>query len=118
MEMAANSISTISPGDALALMRAGNVLIVDVREASELQVTGKIVGAVHVPGGMLEIRADPESPHHDPAFDRDKTVLIYCASGGRSALACKMLQGLGYKDVRNLGGFRDWLECGGPVEKA
>ena len=48
----------------------------------------------------------------------DKTVLVYCASGGRSALAGKSLQDLGYKDVRNLGGFKDWAESGGAVEAA
>ena len=66
---------------------------------------------------MLEFRADPESPYHDPAFSRDKTVIVYCASGGRSALAGKTLQELGYRDVRNLGGFKDWVESGGAVEK-
>ena len=67
---------------------------------------------------MLEFRADPESPYHDKAFDRDKSVLVYCASGGRSALAGKTLQDLGYRDVRNLGGFKDWVESGGAVEPA
>ena len=67
---------------------------------------------------MLEFRADPESPAHDKAFDKTKTVIVYCASGGRSALAGKVLQDLGYRDVRNLGGFKDWAEGGGAVEPA
>ena len=66
---------------------------------------------------MLEFRADPEVAIHDKAFARDKTVLVYCASGGRSALAGKTLQDMGYQDVRNLGGFKDWVESGGAVEK-
>lgn len=103
--------------DTAALMAEGNALVVDVRDAPELQATGKVKGAVHIPRGMLEFRADPESPYHDAAFDRNKTVILYCASGGRSALAGKTLQDLGYKDVRNLGAFKDWAEGGGAVEK-
>ena len=66
---------------------------------------------------MIEFRACPEAPTHDKAFDRNKTVIVYCASGGRSALAGKTLKDMGYTDVRNLGGFKDWLEAGLPVEK-
>jgi rhodanese-related sulfurtransferase len=119
MLAAANaSVPKISAEDAAALIASGKALAVDVRDGLELQSTGKVQGAVHVPRGMLEFRADPESPYHDKAFDRDKTVIVYCASGGRSALSGKTLQDLGYKDVRNLGGFKDWAESGGAVEKA
>jgi rhodanese-related sulfurtransferase len=115
---AANAaVPRISPQDAIALIGVRDVLMVDVRDSPELQSTGKVRGAIHVPRGMLEFRADPESPYHDKAFERDKTVLVYCASGGRSALAGKTLQDLGYQDVRNLGGFKDWAESGGGVEK-
>ena len=111
------SVPKISPQDAAAFIGRENVLTVDVRDGHELQSTGKVQGATHVPRGMLEFRADPESPYHDKAFERDKVVLVYCASGGRSALAGKTLQDMGYKDVRNLGGFKDWTESGGAVEK-
>jgi rhodanese-related sulfurtransferase len=79
--------------------------------------SGKVAGAVHVSRGMLEFRADPESPYHDKNFAKDKSVVVYCASGGRSALAGKMLKDLGYEKVYNLGGFKDWAESGGAVEK-
>jgi rhodanese-related sulfurtransferase len=49
--------------------------------------------------------------------DRAKTVIAYCASGGRSALVGKTLKEMGYSNVRNLGGFKGWLEAGGEVEK-
>jgi rhodanese-related sulfurtransferase len=111
------SVPKISPHDAAALIGRGDVLVVDVRDGHELQSTGKIQRAVHIARGMVEFRADPESPYHDKAFSRDKTVLVYCASGGRSALAGKTLQDFGYKDVRNLGAFKDWAESGGMVEK-
>ena len=111
------SVPKISPQDAAAFIGRENVLTVDVRDGHELQSTGKVQGATHVPRGMLEFRADPELPYHDKAFERGKVVLVYCASGGRSALAGKTLQDMGYKDVRNLGGFKDWTESGGAVEK-
>jgi rhodanese-related sulfurtransferase len=66
---------------------------------------------------MLEFRADPDSPYHDKNFSRDKSVIVYCASGGRSALAGKTLKELGYDKVFNVGGFKDWVEAGGAVEK-
>ena len=92
-------------------------MVVDVRDGTEVQSTGKVQGAKHVPRGMLEFRADPDSPYYDSAFDREKTVLVYCASGGRSALAGKTLHDLGYTDVRNLGSFKEWAESGGAVDK-
>jgi rhodanese-related sulfurtransferase len=111
-------VPAISPQDAAALLGRENVLFLDVRDAPELKAGGKVKGAVNVSRGMLEFRADPESPYHDPAFARDKTVIVYCASGGRSALAGSVLKQLGYRDVRNLGGFKDWAESGGAVEPA
>lgn len=115
---AANAaVPRIGRDEAKELMAGGDVLVVDVRDAPELQAAGKVKGAVHVSRGMLEFKADPESPYHDPAFEKDKTVIVYCASGGRSALAGKALKDLGYEDVRNLGGFKDWVEGSGEVER-
>jgi rhodanese-related sulfurtransferase len=111
------SVPAISPQDAKALIERGQVLVVDVRDGLELQGTGKVQGAKHVSRGMLEFKADPDSAYYDSAFDREKAVIVYCASGGRSALAGKTLQDMGYKDVRNLGGFKGWAESGGAVEK-
>ena len=54
---------------------------------------------------MLEFRADPDASQHEPEFRKDRPVIVYCASGGRSALAGKMLQDLGYSEVYNLGGI-------------
>lgn len=118
MLAAANaSVSKIDRDEAMALIKDKNALVVDVRDLPELQASGKVAGAVHVSRGMLEFRADPDSPYHNPAFNRDRPVIVYCASGGRSALAGKALQDLGYSNVRNLGAFKDWAEKGGPVEK-
>ena len=89
-----------------------DVLVVDVRDAPELAAGGKLKGAVHVSRGMLEFRADPESPAHDPAFQKDKTVLVYCGSGGRAALVGKTLNDFGYRSVFNAGGFKELADAG------
>jgi rhodanese-related sulfurtransferase len=116
---AANAVvPRISPAEAQEKIAAGNVLVVDVRDAPEVEKSGKVAGAVHVPRGMLEFRADPESPYHDQNFVKDKPVILYCGSGGRSALSGQALKELGYDEVYNLGGFGDWVDSGGAVEKA
>jgi rhodanese-related sulfurtransferase len=84
----------------------------------EVAQSGKVAGAVHIPRGLLEFKADPESPAHDKNLDPGKPVILYCASGGRSALAGKTLKDLGYDKVFNLGGFKDWTESGGAIDKA
>lgn len=117
MLAAANAaVPRIGAAEAKALAEGRRALLVDVRDAAEVQASGKAKGALHVSRGLLEFRADPESPMHDAAFDRGRTIIVYCASGGRSALAGKTLKDMGYADVRNLGGFRDWVEAGGEVE--
>jgi rhodanese-related sulfurtransferase len=113
---AANAVvPRITPARARELIGQG-ALILDVRDAPEVETTGKVQGAVHVSRGMLEFRADPESPYHDKTFDRAKPVIVYCASGGRSALSGKTLKDLGYGEVYNLGAFKDWAESGGDID--
>ncbi len=110
-------VPRISPQEAKGLVGRSDVLFLDVREPGEVATSGKVPGALAVPRGLVEFRADPASPLHDAAFDRAKTVIAYCASGGRSALVGKTLKDMGYGNVRNLGGFKDWLEAGGEIEK-
>jgi rhodanese-related sulfurtransferase len=112
------AVPRLPPAEARARMQGGNVLILDVRDPSEVQASGKIKGAVNVSRGMLEFRADPESPYHNPAFQKDKTVLVYCASGGRSALVGKTLKDFGYASVYNIGGFKELADAGLETEPA
>ena len=115
---AANAVvPKITPAEAQAMIAKGNALVLDVRDAPEIEKSGKIAGALHVSRGMLEFRADPDSPYHDQTFTQDKSVIIYCASGGRAALSGKTLKDLGYDKVFNIGGFKDWADHGGAVEK-
>jgi rhodanese-related sulfurtransferase len=109
-------VPKITPEEAKGLLGKPDVVFLDVREPNEVATSGKVPGALTIPRGLVEFRADPESALHDAAFDRAKTIVVYCASGGRSALAGKTLKDMGYGDVRNLGGFKDWVEAGGEVE--
>jgi rhodanese-related sulfurtransferase len=109
-------VPTITPAEAKDLVRAKDALLVDVRDGTEVRASGKAKGAVAVSRGLLEFRADPTSASHDPAFRTDRTIILYCGSGGRAALAGKTLRELGFGDVRNLGGFKEWVAAGGEVE--
>jgi rhodanese-related sulfurtransferase len=110
-------VPRISAEEAKALIGREDVLVLDVREPDEVAASGKVPGALTIPRGLLEFRADPASPLHDAKFDRAKTIIAYCASGGRSALALKTLRDMGYPDVRNLGAFKAWVDAGGAIEK-
>jgi rhodanese-related sulfurtransferase len=110
-------VPRISPEEAKALLGRSDVLFLDVREPAEVATSGKVPGALAIPRGLVEFRADPGSALHDKAFDPAKTVVAYCASGGRSALVGKTLKEMGYSNVRNLGGFKGWLDAGGEAEK-
>jgi rhodanese-related sulfurtransferase len=114
---AANAVvPKISGKDAIDMVAKGAVLI-DIRDSAELTQTGKAEGSVHIPRGSLEFKADLSSPTAEKSLAFDKPVILHCASGGRAALAGKLLKEMGYEKVYNLGGFKDWVEAGGKVEK-
>ena len=117
MEAANAAVPRITSAQAREMIAKGNTLVVDVRDAPEVEKSGKIAGAVNVSRGMLEFRADSESPYHDKNFTKGKTLILYCASGGRSAWGGKVLKKMGYDQVYNLGAFKDWAEGGGSVDK-
>ena len=117
MDAANAAVPRITAAQAREMIAQGNTLVVGVREPPEVEQTGKVAGAVNVSRSFLEFRADPDSPSHDKNFAKDKNVIVYCASGGRSALSGKVLKDMGYERVYNLGGFKVWVESGGAVEK-
>ncbi|MES2154409.1 MAG: rhodanese-like domain-containing protein [bacterium] len=97
-------------------LEAPDVLLVDLREPAERAQNGTIPGALAAPRGMLEFYADPSMPYYKPEFQRSRRILLYCASGGRSALAGASLRRLGYDRVASLdGGFKAWVESGHEV---
>lgn len=117
MAAANAAVPRITAEEARGLIAAG-ALVIDVRDAPEVAASGKVRGAVNISRGMLEFRADAETPYHDAALRKDRPVILYCASGGRSALGGKLLKDMGYEQVYNLGGFKDWAEAGGETEPA
>ena len=112
-------VKTVTPQDAVQLHKDANTVFVDLRDSAELQRDGKIPGAVHVNRGMLEFALDPTLPYHNPVFSSGKSVIFYCASGGRSALAADTAQTMGLSGASHLqGGFTAWKQADGPIEKA
>lgn len=111
-------IQNLGIDDVTREMQSGDALLVDLREKEELDQHGRIPGAVHAPRGMLEFYADPSSPYHREELDPGRRVILHCASGGRSALAVKTLEQLGYSNVAHLdGGFNAWKAAGQPVDE-
>jgi len=107
VDAAATVVPKISIEDAQALHGQDGVVFLDVREPGEV-ADGKVAGAITIPRGVLEWQTEK--------LEGAKTVIIYCAAGGRAALAGETLKTLGVADVRNAGGFKDWAEAGGDVE--
>lgn len=108
-------VPVVSPDQARDMVERG-ALLVDVREPHEVAATGKLAGALNIPRGLIETVADIDSPVHEPAFALDRPIILYCAAGGRSALAGVTLQTMGYEQVYNLGGFQAIVGGGYPVQ--
>ena len=112
-------IDTIAVHDAVNLWSDPDVLFIDVRETAEIQKSGSIPGALHVPRGFLEFIADPAGPMHKKEIACGKMIIVYCGTGGRSVLAAKTLADMDIAHVNNLaGGIKAWSEAGGPVEQS
>ncbi|MBI5103694.1 MAG: molybdopterin-synthase adenylyltransferase MoeB [Solirubrobacterales bacterium] len=104
-------IKEIDPSEVQEHLGEG-VVLVDVRESDEW-AQGHVPGAKHVPRGHLESRIEGAAP------DRSSRVILYCASGNRSALAAKTLrEDLGYENVESMrGGITLWKDRGYSVEQ-
>jgi rhodanese-related sulfurtransferase len=112
------AVGTLTVAEAKSLVGRDDVVFVDVREGGELATQGKIPGAIHAPRGLLEFYADPSTPYHKPELGSGKRLVVYCASGGRSALAARTLKEMGIDNVANMvGGFTAWQQEGGDIER-
>ena len=110
-------VEEISITDARLLIGQENVLFIDIRDIREVAKTGRIVGARHVPRGMLEMWIDPDTPYHRSFLADEKKFIFYCAGAWRSALAAKTAQDMGLTPVAHLeGGMTAWIEAGAPIE--
>jgi rhodanese-related sulfurtransferase len=109
IDEAKSRIEEVDAKEALALHGAGATTFLDVRDQQEVNL-GKIPGAVHISRGTLETKIEG-------AVSRDAPIVVYCASGNRSALAADTLRGMGYENAKSLaGGFRAWAEAGGDID--
>ena len=119
LAQARQAITEIGPEQLLAFQAQGTPII-DVREPGEF-AAGRLPGAVNIPRGVLEFEVDGQPAVNgvrDPALGhREQPVVLYCRSGGRSALAAEALKRLGFAQPLSLvGGFAAWAAAGRPVE--
>lgn len=108
---------TPSVADVITAAKAGQITVIDVREAGELAASGTAAGALHIPVALIAMRADPKSPDYDKRLNPEAPIAVFCASGGRSGMAQQALQRLGYSAVVNIGGFANWTNAGGPISR-
>ncbi|MGH1478430.1 MAG: rhodanese-like domain-containing protein [Geminicoccales bacterium] len=102
-------IETVSVQDLTYHLEEACALLLDVRETVEREQDGHIPDSIHLPRGLLEFHADPESPVYNEALASDRPMILYCGTGGRSALAAKTLHDMGYANVASLaGGYEAW----------
>ena len=100
---AMNEIKTIDADQAYEMVKDSSCNLIDVRELNELDATGRVDGASHIPRGMLEVYLDPNSPVlQNGQIDQDKEFVLFCAGGVRSALAVKSLMDMGYKKISHI----------------
>jgi len=110
-------INQVSVHEAAELQRLDAAILIDLRDVRELQKMGIVPRAFHAPRGMLEFWVDPDSPYHKPVFRTDKKLVLFCASGLRSALAARTLQDMGMDNVLDMeGGFTEWKMQDLPVD--
>lgn len=110
-------VENLSVEDLKAELGVPNLLLADIREVQERVDLGTIPGSKHAPRGMLEFWADPHSPYYRNWFEEDKRIVLFCAGGGRSALAAKALMDMGFQNVAHLEpGFTGWQEAGETIE--
>ena len=100
-------IKTINADEAHQMIQNKNCNLIDIREINELENTGRVEGANHIPRGMLEVYLDPNSPiFQNGQLDQNKEFILFCAGGVRSALAVKTLKDMGYQKISHIdGGF-------------
>jgi rhodanese-related sulfurtransferase len=111
------AVETLAPEQAVRLAGDPDTVFVDVRDTAEREKTGTVKGAIHAPRAFLEFMADPASERHLPELSSGKRLVLFCASGGRSALAAKTLKDMGYEKVAHVaGGFGALTKAGVTTE--
>jgi rhodanese-related sulfurtransferase len=107
----------VTAAEAIKLVADGDMTLIDVRDITEVNQTGKAQGALHIPMMMMRFQADPKNPDFNKSLDTGKKTGVYCATGARSGMAVRMLQQLGFTDVHNIGGLQGWYAAGGKITR-
>ena len=104
---ALKTVKTITPEEALKLTNENKCNLIDIRDQVELEKLGRIENSLHISRGLLEFSIHPDSPFvQNNQLDLNKELVLFCAAGGRSALAAKTLKEMGFKNVSHVdGGF-------------
>ena len=112
-------VKTITPEEAMKLDSENKCNLIDIRDGTELQKLGTIENSFHIPRGLLEFSIHPESAYvQNNQMDLNKEIVLFCAAGGRSALAVKTLKEMGFKKVSHIeGGFGSMSNSGFKVIK-
>lgn len=111
-------VAKLDAADAIEVHKAGKGLFIDVRDSSDIAKTGTIQGALRIPRGFVEFVADPATPVHNEALQKDAEIYLVCGLGGQAALAGKTLNEMGFTNVTNVGGIASWKKAGGAMEAA
>ena len=116
LDSANQKVPKISVQDAMEIHGNEDSIFIDVRDGLDIVATGTVKGALRIPRGFIEFAADPDTPFHNEALEKNKNIYLVCAAGGMAALTGATLLEMGYSKVFNVGGFGSWKEAGGPVE--
>ena len=108
-------VPRVTTNEAIEIHASGQAIFIDVRDSNSLRQTGTIAGAHHVPRGMIELSADPESEYYKPFFEKKAQICVVCGAGLMAAMAGKTLIEMGYENITNVGGMQAWKDAGGPV---
>ena len=116
---ALKSVKTISPLDALEMHNNNECNLIDIRDSAELQTLGRVENSLHISRGLLEFLIHPDSPFaQNNNLDPNKEIVLFCAAGGRSALAAKTLNEMGFEKVSHVeGGFGQMSNSGFKIIK-
>ena len=116
LQEANDNVPRLSFEEANNIISSADTLIIDVRETSEIEVTGLIKNAINIPKSIIDANFDHSLIKDHLNNNEDVTILVYCAVGVRSALVGHKLLKNGYRKVLNLGGFSEWASNGGLID--
>ena len=110
-------VEKISTEEGIQKHRDGNSLFIDVRDSADIGKTGTIKDCLRIPRGLIEFAADEMSALYNDKLSKQKELVLICGAGGMAALSGRTLLEMGYKNIKNVGAFGDWIKAGGPTER-